>query len=205
MKEKWSESSMDLKGKRRGRGAVGNPAGRFESSRTVPFHDGWNSLEGPPPSLPTQVTPEKIRSIISRNDSPDIPFSQSINPYRGCEHGCIYCFARPTHSYLGLSPGLDFETRLFSKPEAPEQLRKELRRPGYRCRMIALGSNTDPYQPVERRLGLTRQIISVMREFRHPFCLVTKSDLILRDLDLLAELARAGLVYVMISLTTLDP
>jgi DNA repair photolyase len=151
------------------------------------------------------VTPEVTRTIITRNDSPDIPFDRSINPYKGCEHGCVYCFARPTHAYLGLSPGLDFETRIFSKPEAANLLREELRRPAYRCAVMALGSNTDPYQPIERDLRITRRVLEVLAEFRHPVGIVTKSTLVLRDLDILGPMARAGLASVMVSITTLDP
>ena len=189
----------------RGRGALTNRAGRYEKQRVEPLEeptDPWCEEELPP--LRTTVTPEATRSIISTNDSPDVPFDQSINPYRGCEHGCIYCFARPTHAYLGLSPGLDFETRLFSKPEAPRLLREELRRPGYRCQTIALGANTDPYQPIERKLGITRQILEVLAEHHHPVSVVTKSDLVLRDLDLLAPMAQEKLACVLVSITTLD-
>jgi DNA repair photolyase len=190
---------------RKGRGAVSNPAGRFEPRRVVPLEGG----EGPPaeegpPRLPTTVTSEVTRSIITRNDSPDVPFDQSINPYRGCEHGCVYCFARPTHAYLGLSPGLDFETRIFSKPEAPRILREELRRSGYRCQVIALGANTDPYQPAERELRITRGILEVLAEHRHPVAIVTKSDLVARDLDLLGPMAASRLACVLVSITTLD-
>lgn len=161
-------------------------------------------FEDEPPRLATTVTPETTRTIITTNDSPDIPFDRSINPYKGCEHGCVYCFARPTHSYLGLSPGLDFESRIFSKPDAARLLRRELRRTGYRCAPIALGSNTDPYQPVERDLRITRALLEVMAEHRHPVTIVTKSDSVLRDLDLLAPMAGRRLVSVMISITTLD-
>jgi DNA repair photolyase len=160
--------------------------------------------EDAPPPLSTTVTPEKTRTILSRNDSPDISFDRSINPYKGCEHGCVYCFARPTHSYLGLSPGLDFETKIFSKPDAARLLREELRRPGYRCEVIALGANTDPYQPVERDLKITRSILEVLLEHGHPVGIVTKGSLVLRDLDLLAAMAARRLATVMISITTLD-
>ncbi|MFQ5877540.1 MAG: PA0069 family radical SAM protein [Acidobacteriota bacterium] len=191
---------------RRGRGAVINPAGRYEPYRVVPLdEDGADRVEEEAPeSLPTTVTPERTRTIITRNDSPDVPFDRSINPYRGCEHGCVYCFARPTHAYLGLSPGLDFETRLFSKPAAPELLGRELARPGYRCEAIALGANTDPYQPVERRLGITRRILKVLADHRHPVSVVTKSDLVLRDLDILAPMAAEAIACVLVSVTTLD-
>jgi DNA repair photolyase len=197
--------SNDPRGKpRRGRGALSNREGRFETQRVVPPDDIDEMFEEEPPRLATTVTPEVTRTIITTNDSPDIPFNRSINPYKGCEHGCVYCFARPTHAYLGLSPGLDFESRLFSKPDAARLLRQELRRPGYRCEPIALGSNTDPYQPVERDLRITRDILKVLAEHRHPATVVTKSDGVLRDLDLLAPMARARLVSVMISVTTLD-
>ena len=155
--------------RRKGRGALGNPANRFDPREVEPFDDGWGSLEQEElPPLETIVTPETSRTIITRNDSPDIPFDQSINPYKGCEHGCVYCFARPTHAYLGLSPGLDFETRIFSKPAAAELLEKELSGKGYRCRVIALGANTDPYQPAERKLGISRRLLEVFAAFNHP-------------------------------------
>ncbi len=191
---------------RKGRGAVGNIEGRFETRRLRPEDYGWGAGgdEGAPPRLDTTVTPEKTRTILSRNDSPDIPFDRSINPYKGCEHGCVYCFARPTHSYLGMSPGLDFETKIFSKPEAARLLREELRSPGYRCDVIALGANTDPYQPVERDLNITRAVLEVLWEHRHPVGIVTKSSLVLRDLDLLAPMARQNLAAVFLSITTLD-
>ncbi len=193
---------------RRGRGAVSNRPGRYEVRRLAPLDPSVEVRSDPddlePPPLRTTVTPEATRSIVTRNDSPDIPFEQSINPYRGCEHGCVYCFARPTHAYLGLSSGLDFETRLFSKPRAAELLRGELRRPGYRCRTIALGSNTDPYQPIERTLKITRSVLEVLAEHRHPVTIVTKSELVLRDLDLLVPMAAQRLASVMVSVTTLD-
>ncbi|HYE00468.1 MAG TPA: PA0069 family radical SAM protein [Alphaproteobacteria bacterium] len=194
----------------KGRGAVSNRSGRFEAQRRERTDDGWAqpaALQDPDdeaPPLRTTLTVDTSRSIITRNDSPDIPFTQSVNPYRGCEHGCVYCFARPSHAYLGLSPGLDFETRLFYKPAAPELLDAELRRPGHEVSPIALGANTDPYQPVERELGLTRRIVEVLAAFRHPFAIVTKSATVLRDLDLLAPLARQRLVGVCVSVTTLD-
>jgi DNA repair photolyase len=170
----------------------------------VPFDDGWGSLDLEPPRLETVVTSEPARSLISTNDSPDVPFEQSINPYKGCEHGCVYCFARQTHPYLGLSAGLDFESKIFSKPNAPELLRRELARKRYRCRVLVLGANTDPYQPVEKRLGLTRRILEVLRDHRHPVSVVTKSNLVLRDLDLLAAMAAERLASVLVSVTTLD-
>ncbi len=188
----------------KGRGAVRNVAGRFERFQVTPFDDGWGTLDEPAPALRTVVTPEVTRSIMARNDSPDIPFSRSINPYKGCEHGCVYCFARPTHAYLDLSPGLDFESRIFSKPDAARLLRKTLSRKGYVPKTIALGSNTDPYQPAERRLKITRGIVEVLAEFKHPVAIVTKSNLVLRDLDLLEPMARDGLVTVYVSVTTLD-
>ncbi len=189
---------------RRGRGAVSNRAGRFETRRVVPLEDVDDLPDDAPAPLETIVTPEVTRTIITTNDSPDVPFDRSINPYKGCEHGCVYCFARTTHAYLGLSPGADFESRIFSKPDAARLLREELRRPGYRCAPIALGTNTDPYQPVERRLGITRRLLDVMAEHDHPVTIVTKSDLVLRDVDLLASMAARRLALVMLSLTTLD-
>ncbi|MGH8461413.1 MAG: PA0069 family radical SAM protein [Stenotrophobium sp.] len=187
----------------RTRDAVSNPEGRFESLRRERVDDGWSGGDEPPP-LDTTVTAEQARSIITRNDSPDIPFEQSINPYRGCEHGCIYCFARPTHAYLNLSPGLDFETRLFYKADAAALLERELRRPGYRCSLINIGSSTDPYQPIERRLRVTRSILEVLRAFRHPLTIVTKSTLVERDLDILAEMAQVRLASVAISVTQMS-
>ncbi|TXH04007.1 MAG: PA0069 family radical SAM protein [Nevskiaceae bacterium] len=195
--------SPNTPGAIRGRGAVSNPEGRFESTRREDFDDGW-LIEEPPAAAPdTVVRAEPARSIITRNDSPDIPFERSINPYRGCEHGCVYCFARPSHAYLNLSPGIDFETRLFYKQDAARLLENELRKPGYRCLPINLGSNTDPYQPIERRLGVTRSLLEVLERFRHPVTIVTKSALVERDLDILARMAAAGLASVAISITTL--
>jgi DNA repair photolyase len=189
---------------RRGRGAVSNRQGRFEVDERSRFDDGWGSLDEPVPPLETTVTPEPIRRILTRNDSPDIPFDRSINPYRGCEHGCVYCFARPSHSYLGLSPGQDFESRIISKPDAPAALRDELDHPRYEPAVIALGANTDPYQPAERQHRITRSILEVLAAYRHPVTIVTKSAGILRDVDLLAEMARARLASVLVSITTLD-
>ncbi|MBS1200720.1 MAG: radical protein [Proteobacteria bacterium] len=189
---------------RSGRGALSNPASRFEGRHAVAEDDGWGILDEPLPPLETTVLPEPARSVITRNDSPDIPFEQSINPYRGCEHGCVYCFARPAHAYVNLSPGLDFETRLFFKQDAAARLREEIARPRYRCSPIALGTNTDPYQPIERRYRVTRGILELMLECDHPVSIVTKSALVLRDLDLLAELARRNLARVFLSVTTLD-
>lgn len=188
-----------------GRGAVDNPTGRFEAEQVLPFDDEWGEPEPEPTRLPTVVRPELTRTIITRNDSPDVPFDRSINPYRGCEHGCIYCFARPTHAFLGLSPGLDFETRITSKPEAADLLRRELRHPGHRVQAITLGANTDPYQPAERHLELSRQVLEVMLEYRHPVEVLSKSTGVLRDLDLLVRLARRNLVRVGVTITTLDP
>ncbi|GAP65696.1 DNA repair photolyase [Mizugakiibacter sediminis] len=189
----------------KGRGAASNREGRFESTTRLAEDDGWASAEAEPTPRPaTTVREERARSIISRNDSPDVPFAQSINPYRGCEHGCIYCFARPSHSYLNLSPGLDFETRLFAKGNAAELLRRELARPGYRCAPINLGANTAPYQPIERRWRLTRQVLEVLAECRHPCTIVTKNALVERDLDLLAPMARERLVQVFVSVGSLD-
>lgn len=189
----------------KGRGAVGNPTGRFEPYGREATSDGWwldpEELEARPR---TEVSADTSRSILARNDSPDVPFERSINPYRGCEHGCIYCFARPSHAYLGFSPGLDFETRLFAKHEAPRLLREALRKPGYRPSTLVLGANTDPYQPIERKLEITRRLLEVLAEARHPVSIVTKSALVLRDLDILAPMAREGLARVCISLTTLD-
>ena len=189
---------------RRGRGAVGNPDVRFAAWSRRSADDGWTADEEEPAPLPTTLLVDNAKSVITRNASPDVPFEQSINPYRGCEHGCCYCFARPTHAYLGLSPGLDFETHIFYKPDAAALLREELARPGYRCSPIALGVNTDAYQPVERRLGITRGLLEVLAQCRHPVSIVTKSALIERDLDLLADMARDRLVHVMFSVTTLD-
>jgi DNA repair photolyase len=189
--------------RRRGRGSLSNASGRFEPHARLVFDDGWQSLEELPP-FKTLVQEERARKIITRNESPDIGFDRSINPYRGCEHGCIYCYARPTHAYQGLSPGLDFETKLFVKPDAPELLAKELAAPGYRPRMIALGTNTDPYQPIERKWRVTRRILEVLRAAGHPVGIVTKSALITRDLDILSDMAAKGLAKVALSITTLD-
>ena len=190
---------------RKGRGSVSNRSGRYEREARVAVDDGWGSWDGEDaPPLRTTLHVDTSRTIISRNQSPDIPFDRSVNPYKGCEHGCIYCFARPTHAYLGLSAGLDFETVLFHKPDAPALLDRELRARNYRVGTIALGANTDPYQPVERELGLTRRILEVLDAFNHPVGLVTKSSLVLRDLDILARMAARNLAHVCISVTTLD-
>ncbi|RMG32426.1 MAG: PA0069 family radical SAM protein [Gammaproteobacteria bacterium] len=187
----------------KGRGALSNPANRFEHMSREPCDDGWGSREELPPPA-RHLVRDHSRSVIARNDSPDVPFDRSINPYRGCEHGCIYCFARPSHAWLGHSPGLEFETHLHYKPDAAERLREALARPGYRCQPIALGTNTDAYQPLERELSITRRLLEVLLETRHPVSLITKSALIERDLDLLRALAAERLVEVRISLTTLD-
>jgi len=191
---------------RKGRGAVTNLQGRYELDEREAFDDGWvpASGEDDPPALKTQVVEERAKSILTRNASPDIPFSVSLNPYRGCEHGCIYCFARPTHSYLGLSPGLDFESRIYAKINAPELLQRELQKKNYTPEPIALGVNTDAYQPVERELLLTRRIIETLHEYGHPFAAITKSSLIERDIDLLAPMAERGQVMAAVTVTTLD-
>jgi len=189
--------------RRRGRGAVSNRTGRFESVECAFVDDGWGSLDLLPPSR-TEVTEETARQIITRNQSPDISFDRSVNPYRGCEHGCAYCFARPTHAYMGLSPGLDFETKLFAKPNAARLLERELAKPGYRPKTLAIGTNTDPYQPVERRYRIMREILEVLDRCSHPVGIVTKSTLIGRDLDILSRMAERGLVKVALSVTTLD-
>ncbi|HNR90994.1 MAG TPA: PA0069 family radical SAM protein [Dokdonella sp.] len=188
----------------KGRGAASNREGRFEAIAKTIEDDGWHRETDASPRPPTEVTLERARSIISRNDSPDVPFTQSINPYRGCEHGCIYCYARPSHGYLNLSSGLDFETKLFAKTNAAERLREELGRRGYACSPINLGANTDPYQPIERKLRITRAILEVLAEHRHPLTIVTKNALVERDLDLLVPMARECLVHVFLSVTSLD-
>ncbi|PAQ11848.1 radical SAM protein [Mesorhizobium temperatum] len=187
----------------RGRSAGINPSGRFEPVSRHVFDDGWNSLEELPP-FKTEVQVEKPRTIITRNESPDISFDRSINPYRGCEHGCVYCFARPTHSFMGLSPGLDFETRLFAKPDAARLLDKELSKDGYQPRTIAIGTNTDPYQPIEKQYRIMREILEVLEARGHPVGIVTKSALVTRDIDILSRMAERGLAKVALSVTTLD-
>ncbi|NNE78656.1 MAG: PA0069 family radical SAM protein [Silicimonas sp.] len=186
-----------------GRAAQSNRTGRFEPHAREGFDDGWDLDEDLPPTR-TEVSIERPRSVITRNTSPDIAFDRSINPYRGCEHGCIYCFARPSHAYLGLSPGLDFETRLIARPEAPEVLERELRAKSYRPAVIAMGTNTDPYQPIEKEHRIMRRILEVLYAYRHPVAVVTKGTLIERDMDILGEMGRQGLARVGISVTTLD-
>ncbi|MDO6585465.1 PA0069 family radical SAM protein [Salipiger sp. 1_MG-2023] len=189
--------------RRAGRGASSRDCGRFERHRYEDAHDGWDLPEELPP-LRTEVAQERPRSLINYVRSPDVPFDRTINPYRGCEHGCIYCFARPSHAYLGLSPGLDFETKLVARPDAPEVLARELRARRYRPQTIAIGTNTDPYQPIERDRGIMRACLEVLRDFNHPVAIVTKGTLIERDIDILADMARRGLARVGISVTTLD-
>jgi DNA repair photolyase len=188
----------------RGRGAVSNASGRFEKQSRVLVDDGWNSEEEELPSLKTEILRDSSRTIITKNNSPDISFSQSINPYKGCEHGCIYCFARPTHAYLGFSPGADFESKIFTKPNAAELLRKELSAKNYVPKVLAIGTNTDPYQPIETKLRIMRSILEVLWEYKHPVGIVTKNAGILRDIDILAPMAEAGLAKVALSVTTLD-
>ena len=193
---------------RHGRGATVNPPARFDHQHAEAFDDGWNTLAEAftdLPPLPTTLLKDHSRSVISYNASPDLGFDRAVNPYRGCEHGCIYCYARPSHAYLGYSPGLDFETKLVFKPDVAEQLERELRKPGYVARPLALGSNTDPYQPVERTLKLTRSVLEVLERFGHPLSIVTKSAGVVRDADILARMAKRGLVRVWLSVTTLDP
>ena len=193
-----------MAGSIKGRGALSNPPGRFDKLTQTLEHDGWYEEEAPN-KIETVVMPEPARSIISRNDSPDIGFGQSINPYRGCAHGCIYCYARPSHGYLSLSPGLDFESKLYYKADAAKLLEKELAAPKYRCAPIMLGANTDPYQPIEKKLQVTRSILEVLLRCKHPVNITTKGALVARDVDLLAALARDRLVHVMFSIPTLDP
>ncbi len=189
--------------RRRGRGAATNRSGRFERESREAFDDGWED-EDPPPPLRTEVMIDQSRKIITRNTSPDLPFDRSINPYKGCEHGCVYCFARPTHAYLGLSPGLDFETKIFAKPDAARLLERELRNPRYVPAPIAMGTNTDPYQPIERERRIMRSVLEVLRAHNHPVTIVTKGALVARDADILGPMGRAGLAWVALSLTTLD-
>jgi DNA repair photolyase len=188
----------------KGRGARSNSSSRYDSERRVGFDDGWTRDDEGPPPIKTEIMRDATRTIIARNTSPDISFEQSINPYRGCEHGCIYCFARPTHAYLGLSPGIDFESKILVKPDAAKLLEAELMKPGYRPKVIAMGTNTDPYQPIERERQVTRSILEVLARFKNPVGIVTKSALIARDIDILAPMAAEGLAKVALSVTTLD-
>lgn len=190
--------------RRRGRGAVSNTSARFEALAQEAFDDGWQSLDDLPP-FRTSVGVDTARKVITHNDSPDIAFDRSINPYRGCEHGCVYCFARPTHAYLGLSAGLDFEARLFAKPDAPALLERELASSSYQPKIIAIGTNTDPYQPIERQHRIMRGILEVLERTHHPVAIVTKSALVTRDIDILSRMARRNLVKVALSVTSLDP
>ncbi|RYG03586.1 MAG: PA0069 family radical SAM protein [Caulobacteraceae bacterium] len=196
-------SSLSNPANQHGRGAKSNAGGRYEGQVQEAFDDGWTE-EDAPRKLTTVLSRENARRIVTRNDSPDIGFAQSINPYRGCEHGCIYCYARPAHAYMGLSPGLDFESKLFFKPEAASLLERELSKPGYRCESIHIGGNTDPYQPVERKLKITRSVLEVLDRFNHPLSIITKSNLIVRDIDILGRMAARRLAGAAISITTLD-
>ena len=189
---------------RKSRCAVSNRAGQFEAKSFEAVDDGWTREVGELEQISTTLTGDTARKVISRNQSPDVPFDRSINPYRGCEHGCIYCFARPTHAYYGLSPGLDFETKLFCKPDAAERLRKKLHDPKYQFDVMALGTNTDRYQPIEREQKLTRRILEVLAAYNHPLGIVTKSDLVLRDAEIIAPMAKKGMAVVTLSVTTLD-
>ncbi len=206
MHRRWPPNAADPPAPgtvRRGRGAASNPPARYLAARVEDVDDGWTPPEVPA-RLDTQLHEDPTRRIITRNRSPDISFDQSINPYKGCEHGCVYCYARPSHAYLDLSPGLDFETQIFVKKDAAVRLEEELARPGYRCKPIAIGANTDPYQPVERSLRITRSVLEVLRACRHPLAIITKGSLIERDLDILGEMAAQRLVSVSVSVTTLD-
>jgi DNA repair photolyase len=189
---------------RKGRGAAINPEGRFEKVEREAYDDGWEHDDDEVRELKTQIIEEQAASILTRNNSPDIPFTQSINPYQGCEHGCSYCYARPTHAYRNLSPGIDFETRIFAKVNAAELLRKELSKPGYKCEVISLGANTDPYQPIERKLGITRGILEVCAEFNQPVGIISKNAMVERDLDILVPMAQKHLINVHLSVNNLD-
>lgn len=189
---------------RRGRAAISNTTGRYEPLQRVEADDGWDHSDTLPAPLRTQVFRDSSRTIIARNTSPDVPFDRSINPYRGCEHGCSYCFARPTHSYLGLSPGLDFESKLFAKPDAAALLEKALRMPKYKCRPMAMGTNTDPYQPIEKEHKITRSVLEILERFNHPVSIVTKNALVTRDIDILSKMAERNLTRIYVSVTTLD-
>ncbi|QQQ18820.1 PA0069 family radical SAM protein [Brevundimonas vitis] len=188
----------------KGRGARTNATGRYEANAVEAFDDGWTPEDASPPPLRTTLTPERARALITKNTSPDVGFDRSINPYKGCEHGCIYCYARPSHAWMGLSPGLDFESRIFFKPEAARLLEQELSARRYVCKRIHIGGNTDPYQPVERDQKITRGILEVMQRFNQPFSIITKSGLITRDLDILGPMGRDGLATAFVSITTLD-
>jgi DNA repair photolyase len=187
-----------------GRGARSNASGRYEADRREAYDDGWTDQDEAAAPLRTTLSPEHARTIIAKNTSPDVGFDRSINPYKGCEHGCIYCYARPSHAWMGLSPGLDFESRIFFKPDAARLLEQELSKPRYVCRRIHIGGNTDPYQPVERETNSTRSILEVMQRFNHPFSIITKSVLIARDADILGDMGRRGLASAFVSITTLD-
>ncbi len=188
----------------KGRGALANQTGRFEPLQRVAIDDGWDLVDDDLPPLRTTVNYETCRTAITFNKSPDLPFDRSVNPYRGCEHGCAYCYARPSHANMGLSPGLDFESRLFAKSNVAEVLEGQLRKSGYRCQAIMLGANTDPFQPIERSHKLSRKVLEVLSEYQHPVAIVTKSSMVLRDLDILEQMAKKGLVSVAVSVTTLD-
>lgn len=188
----------------KGRGSLSNASGRYEATTREDFDDGWTADDATPAPLRTTLTPEHARTIITKNISPDVGFDRSINPYKGCEHGCIYCYARPSHAFMGLSPGLDFESRLFFKPEGPRLLERELLAPRYFCKRIHIGGNTDPYQPVERTQKITRGLLQVLQRFNQPFSIITKSNLITRDLDILGPMGRDGLASAIVSITTLD-
>ena len=200
----YAAYAVAMRDVRKGRGAASNRSGRYERHQREAFDDGWGTIDEAEPPLRTEVRPDASRTVITRNESPDIGFDRSINVYRGCEHGCVYCYARPTHAYLGLSPGQDFESRIFAKHDAPAQLERELARPGYVCRMIAMGTNTDPYQPTERRLALTRGVLEVLERHDHPVGIVTKSALVTRDADILSRMAERRLATVSLSVTTQD-
>jgi DNA repair photolyase len=197
-------SHVPIHGPVRGRGAISNRSGRFEAVQREDFDDGWGEGDTEPSRLDDTLTPLKSRTIIRHNDSPDVGFDQSINPYIGCSHGCIYCYARPSHAYMGLSPGVDFESKLFFKPDAAHLLQKELSKRGYVCKPIHIGGNTDPYQPAERGLLITRSVLNVLARFDHPFSIITKSALITRDIDVIGPMAEKGLVRAVVSITTLD-
>ena len=197
-------SSVPIVGAVKGRGAKSNHVGRYEPTQREDFDDGWTLDDPAPRRLDTTLTAETARTILTRNDSPDVGFDRSINPYRGCEHGCIYCYARPAHAYMGLSPGVDFETKLFFKPDAARLLERELSNPRYACKPVHIGGNTDPYQPVEARTRVTRGVLEVLERFNHPLSIITKSALIVRDADILGRMGRAGLARAFVSVTTLD-